>query len=199
MLIRKSILAAITLLTLTSALVAQDRQAVMTESQMRMEGTSNVRDWSGDVKNMTVNFRVSEGVAINNLTADDFRSLTVEIPVQQIESSTRGLASNIHKYLKYDTQPVIRFQMTGVTGIERVGTPQADQKVTISGNLSVAGKTNPVTLEVLAKSNPNGTTRFFATHALKMTDFGIDPPTAVMGTVRAVDELSIIFDITFRN
>jgi polyisoprenoid-binding protein YceI len=199
MFIRKTLLAALTLLVFTSVLSAQERQVVVTESKMKMEGTSNIRDWDGDIKNMTVNFQVSEGVALNNLTAEDFRSLTVEIPVQQIESSTRGLASNIQKYLKYDTHPTIRFQMTSVAGVERVGTPQADQKVRVNGNLSVAGKTNAITLDVFTKSNPNGTTRFFATHNLLMTDYGIDPPTAVMGTVRAVNELSVIFEITFRN
>lgn len=195
----KVLLTTLILLLLSSAAMAQDRQLVISESSMRMEGTSNIRDWDGIIKDMTVNFRVSEGVAVNNLTAEDFRSLTVEIPVSKIESGTRGLASNIQKYLKNDQHPTIRFEMTGVGGVEVIGTPQSDFRVMVNGNLTVAGKTNPVTLAVFAKTNTNGTTRFFATHQLLMTDFGIDPPTAVMGTVRAVNELDIIFDIAFRN
>jgi hypothetical protein len=32
--------------------------------------------------------------------------------------------------------------------------------------------------------------------ALKMTDFGVDPPTALLGTLRTGDEVTVYFDVT---
>jgi len=42
----------------------------------------------------------------------------------------------------------------------------------------------------------NGEIQFTGSQELLMTDFGIDPPTAVFGTIRSKDEIRIEFDVT---
>jgi hypothetical protein len=43
---------------------------------------------------------------------------------------------------------------------------------------------------------PNGELQLTVSKKLKMTDFKMEPPTAMMGTIKVGDEVTVIFDVT---
>lgn len=188
----------ITLFLATGA-IAQTVTLTLTNSEMKIEGTSNVRDWDANVNilNTTFLMNASENFSLDTLTPENFNSLTIQIPVKDIESDTRGLTGNIQKYLKINQHPVIRFELDKIESIESATENDAEVLITARGYVTVAGVTNPVTMQVFAKENANGTLSFYGEQNLLMTSFNIDPPTAVMGTIRARDELKVIYNITF--
>jgi polyisoprenoid-binding protein YceI len=60
------------------------------------------------------------------------------------------------------------------------------------------GTKKPVTLQLDGRPNGNGF-EFRGTHQLKMSDFNMRPPTAMMGAVRTGDEVTISFKLTARS
>jgi hypothetical protein len=88
--------------------------------QMRIEGTSNLRDWDAEVREIEVEFvlAASAAHAVADLRADSFTKLVLQIPVAGIKSGTRGLTGKIHKYIKKDEYPVLAFVLEEVTAIE---------------------------------------------------------------------------------
>ena len=69
--------------------------------------------------------------------------------------------------------------------------------IELNGDLTIAGVTKNVT--VLTKINKNGDTIVLkGSHKLKMTDFGITPPKALLGTIKTGDEITIEFNLTFQ-
>jgi polyisoprenoid-binding protein YceI len=69
--------------------------------------------------------------------------------------------------------------------------------VHLTGNLTIAGVTKPVKFksEYQVKGSD---VHFTGSYSFKMTDFGIDPPTAVMGTIKTGDEIVVRFDLVYR-
>ena len=88
-----------------------------------------------------------------------------------------------------DKHDYVRFELTGVRNI-------TSQQVLASGNLTIAGTTRPVTLRTNYTVNGNSV-QFSGAHNIKFTQFDVDPPTALLGTVRTGDELKIAFDVNF--
>jgi hypothetical protein len=66
------------------------------------------------------------------------------------------------------------------------------------GSLSIAGTTLKTDLYVLGKVASNGTITFTGSKKIKMTDFKINPPTALMGTLTTGNEVEIVFQVTFK-
>lgn len=193
----------IALFVLSGSLFAQDAQetqdrtlTVQGTPQMKIDGTSNIRDWDADVKEMdaTLVLQNSEELSLENLTAESFKSLEITIPVESIESGSGGLTKNIHKYLKEKDYPNITFRLDSITDIVR---ENGTALITAEGVITAAGKENPATMTVTASMNPDGSINFSGEQELLMTSFDIDPPTAIMGTVRARDEFVVLYDVTF--
>lgn len=189
-------LLAVLLLT-AGASIGQDVQLNLQDSpNMHMYGEANVKSWDAAVNQVdgSLTLQNIENVTAENLSAETFQSLTLTIPVEQIEAESGGLTKNIHKYLKADDYPNISFELNNVTDI----TEQQDGSflITASGIITAAGSENTVEMQVTATVE-NGGIQFTGNKELLMTDFGIDPPTAVFGTIRSRDEISIEFDVSF--
>lgn len=69
---------------------------------------------------------------------------------------------------------------------------------TATGTLRLAGVSRPLTFEATARPLGGGRYRVEGQHALKMTDFGVPPPTGLMGLVRAHDRVVARFDVVLR-
>lgn len=164
--------------------------------EMVIDGTSNIRDWDADVKTINATFRMAD-VDLSDpsaISADHFETLEFSIPVEDIESGSGRLTKNIHKYLKGDDHPNITFNMTDV---ESVSVDGDKVMITANGVVNAAGVDNKTTMQVEATLNGDGTITFTGAHEMKMTDFNIDPPTAMLGSIRARDEFDLVYNLTF--
>lgn len=185
------------LLFTAGASIGQDVQLNLQDSQnMHLYGEANIKSWDAAITqvNGSLTLQNIESLSAENLTAEAFQNLSLTIPVEQIEAESGGLTNNIHKYLKGDDYPNITFELNNVTNI----TEQEDGSllITASGVISAAGADKEVEMQVTANV-ANGQIQFTGEKELLMTDFGIDPPTAVFGTIRSRDEIRIEFDVSF--
>jgi polyisoprenoid-binding protein YceI len=60
----------------------------------------------------------------------------------------------------------------------------------------MAGKTKQVTLTVKVKTLPNGDLQLTGSYPIKMTEYSIEPPTAMMGAIKVGEEVTVNFDLT---
>jgi polyisoprenoid-binding protein YceI len=87
------------------------------------------------------------------------------------------------KVLESATFPQIRFASTAIKKI-------ADGRWSVTGNLTLHGRTNPVTVDVRLQGNG-----YVGQATIKQSQFGIKPVSAAGGTVKVKDELKIDFVI----
>jgi len=154
--------------------------------EMKIDGTSNVRDWEADVKTINARFTIEEFDLsdLTTLTPDHFKFLNITIPVKDIESDSGRLTKNMQGYLKKDEHPVITFSLNNVDSLS-----VENDRV----NITASG----VTLNLTGTVTDSGKLTFTGNQKLLMTDFGIKPPMALLGTIKAEDEVSIIYSLTF--
>ena len=199
MLIRHYLISLLAFLFVFSTATAQDITFNLSEiHEFKIDGDANVRSWDAEITEAdgSLVFTGVENFSLDALTEESFKSLEMTIPVEEIDSDSRRLNRNLHSYLKADDFPTITFTLQQINGISH---ENGKAQITANGLINAAGVENSVTMNVEAEMNNDGSITFSGAQDLLMTDFDIDPPTAVMGTVRADDEIQIIYRVTFTN
>lgn len=153
-------------------------------SVMYIDGTSSLHDWTETVEQMsgTLNL-VLNGPIISKVT-----SVTASIPVISIKSGKGGMDENTYKALKEKSHPQIFYTLKSyaIDGDE----------IRLTGALTIAGVTRDVKFQatyVVAGE----LIKFSGAHAFFMTDFDVSPPTAVMGTIKTGDKVTVRMELVF--
>jgi polyisoprenoid-binding protein YceI len=102
--------------------------------------------------------------------------------------------SNMYAALSAEKFPDIEYTLTSYTIDTATATANTFIANTV-GELTVAGKTITVEIPIKTERLLGGSARGEGTVPLKMTDFGIKPPVALLGTLRTRDAISISFNV----
>jgi polyisoprenoid-binding protein YceI len=149
-----------------------------------ISGTSTLHDWTmtSTEASYEAKFEMSgEGKPIQ------LQSLSYSLPAESLKSGKNAMDKNAYSALNTSKHKKITFVLTH-SKIE-------GSTIRCNGNLTIAGVTKPVTLEASYKVGPNGDLTCNAKFALKMTDFNVEPPTFMLGTIKTGDELTLTFSI----
>ena len=158
-------------------------------SKLVVSGTSTVHDWEIDVEH----FKCDATMSLNEKQAISISGINFSCPVENIKSHNRIMDNKTFDALKGDKFPEIKFSSSELLSIP---TSVADAK--IKGKLTIAGKTNDATLQFKAVSeNQNRINVKGETH-LKLSDYNIDPPTAMMGALKTGDEITITYNVVLQ-
>ena len=164
----------------------------VTNFSLVIKGTSNLHDWESAAKEVRANGSMT--VAAGALKS--IESLNVEIPVKTIKSSKGSIMDNkTYDALKANKNPNITYKLGKVTGLTKKGD---GYDINATGYLTIAGSTKTIDMYVRAKAGSDGSITFNGSKKLKMTDYGIKPPTALLGTMTTGDEVEIVFQVTLK-
>ena len=155
---------------------------------MTLLGTTNVHDFKSKVTQ-------AKGEAILN-EGKELQSLVVEIPVRSIKSGEKLMDTKTYETFDVDKNPNITFKLTDVNSLHVDGNQVS---VTLSGNLTMAGVTRKISLKSTGSSDKPGVYEFVGSVALKMTDFKMSPPTAMLGLMKVADAITLKYDVSFEN
>jgi hypothetical protein len=173
---------------------SQTNYSVNTEgSDLTIYGTSSLHDWQIVAEKMQ-----GKCVAvIKNGKVETINELNFIIEVNGLKSGKSGMDDNTYLALNNDKFPTIKYVLNQV---ERTA-PSNDQVSTVivtKGTLTVAEVSKEIDLKVAAKSNSDGSIQFIGSTVFNMTDYQIDPPIAVFGTISTGNEITIVFKIIFK-
>lgn len=183
--IKYFMLAAGIILTTAGNVNAQSTKANTFSSKITIMGTSTIHDWESKTEQITGEFEM------NNTS--EIQSLTVKIPVVSIKSGEKLMDKKTYEAFKSDKFPVITFVLTDPTSPI---VTNSDVQVTLTGNLIVSGVTKKITFKSTGKKTASGGYQLSGSVPLKMTDFKIKPPTALLGTIKSGDAITVKLDIT---
>ena len=163
-------------------------------STMVITGTSTIHDWEADVEEMDLSVSLDPALLDQKNPEAPITSLSLNIPVKSIESGKGGMNKKIYGALKEKDHPQIMFNLTSS---ELADTVQSAESFTlkVKGNLNVAGTVNEVSFPVKGTKVGEDNYRFEGTYGINMKDYGVDPPSAVFGTIKSGEEVTIKFNI----
>lgn len=156
-------------------------------SKIVIEGTSSVHDWEIEMTDFACKAKVANN---ENLSVSD---VNVTCEVEKIKSHNRIMDNKTHKALEGDDYPEITFRSTSEATINENGS-----NASLKGELTIAGKTKTVSLPFTLQSANQNQVQVSGKVPVKMSDYGIEPPTAMMGALKTGDEVEIVFDIVLK-
>lgn len=163
---------------------AQEVYQQTADSFIKISGTSTLHDWvmtSTEPKVQVRLTRTTEG------TLSTLEGATFTLRSESLKSGRQAMDHNTYSTLSTDEFKTINLSVT-----ETAVTPA---QLKCIGNITVCGVTKPITLDVAYKLNANGSIRCTGSKKLKMSDFGLEAPTFMFGTVRTGDEVTVDFSI----
>jgi polyisoprenoid-binding protein YceI len=153
-------------------------------SNITLAGTSTLHDWTmtSSETNIQASFKLDEaGIPIQ------LKSLTLSVPSQSLKSSKKAMDKNAYSALKTEKYKAISFSLASTTVQKNI--------FTCVGNLSIAGATKAITLDATCEVKPNKTLNCTGKKAIKMSDYQVEAPSFMFGTVKTGDEITVSFNV----
>jgi polyisoprenoid-binding protein YceI len=114
------------------------------------------------------------------------------IPVRNLRCGNPRMDRDLYRAMRADDHPLMTFRLYTYHTLSPTGATAFMVKAV--GTLGLAGRENVVMVDARVERLPDGRVRLRGSKALRMTDFGIEPPTAMLGLVRARDKIVVRFD-----
>jgi polyisoprenoid-binding protein YceI len=151
-------------------------------SKVWFDGTSNVKSFSCAAKKLDLDIKSDDDAS----PAKIVKAASLVIPVAQIDCKNGKMNEHMRDALKAEKNPTILWKLSSYR-VE--GT-----SVVMAGTLTIAGKENPIELRGVGGLD-NGTITVKGTKVLKMTEFGVKPPSLMFGTMKVADPVTVSFEI----
>lgn len=178
---------AILLTALFTFTVQAQQQLQLIDVSLEIDGTSNIHDWTSVAETVTINGTYAQTEGKMTIPA-----LRVKIPVESIKSSKGRIMDNkTYDALQSEQHPTITFTLKELSEINATS-------VKAVGTLTIAGKAKTISLTADRRLDGKGVLTFSGKKALKMTDFDVDPPTALLGTLKTGDDVTVSYRLRFQ-
>ncbi|MFY0654344.1 MAG: YceI family protein [Cyclobacteriaceae bacterium] len=155
------------------------------QSRLILEGTSTIHDW----EMISTNASGSAIITLENEQITDISKLIINMPVETLKSGKLAMDKNAYKALNSNKYPSITFELIEVVSI-------TDRLIKSKGMLAIAGNKKAVSVEVKYNITTD-TIQFTGAIPISFTQFEIDPPKALFGTIKTGDDLEISFETSF--
>ena len=165
---------------------------ILTQDSVVIHGTSNLHDWNEKVGKVW-----GEAVVVPHKNKIfDLTAININMDVCSIKSETGTVMDNItYASLKSEEYSQIIFALySPVKSIELKG---AEKIIAAKGKLTIAGVTRQVEMSVKVSLLDPETLLIEGAQLLKMTDYGVEPPKAILGTLEAGNDITISFKFLF--
>jgi polyisoprenoid-binding protein YceI len=178
------------LLIVLPAIAQPSVRLIPDQSEINIKGTSNLHDWEENVENFKVNldleFQEKELKGIDNVH--------VTLMSNSIVSDNSIMTNKTHDALNVKKYPQIEFKLVSV---DRLSSQEGKFSGTLVGDVTLAGVTKRITL-TFSGVHSGDKISIKGSKELNMSDFKIDPPTALMGTLKTGKEVTISFQLNFQ-
>ena len=158
-------------------------------SSLSILGTSTLHDWEVDVEEF-------DGYMKTRM--DDSENTILEgrmvASVNSFKSFKTSMDNVMHEAMNEEEYPNLTFKYLDMNKpYQKNGKTYTE----IKGELSIAGTTKVIALLANIDHSSNQV-KLTGKKTFNMSDFNIPPPTAVFGTIKSGDEITIVFNFTFK-
>jgi polyisoprenoid-binding protein YceI len=171
---------------------AQNKAALAVDTaRVSIAGTSNIHEYTASTTKVRVTqVRLAPSVTGAALWTEIVKPGAIEafeiaIPAATLTSPKDGLDKNMHKALKVEQFPDITFKLARLEG--------APGSLRGVGTLRIAGVEREVVLALTTEQRDN-TLTVKGRLPLLMTDYGIKPPTALLGMLKTDPKVTVTFE-----
>ena len=166
------------------------------ESRLWVEGTSNVRNFKCTSK--TLQASVDADVdAIRAVLNGDKAVKTVQLTVAEksLDCGNGTMNGHMLEALNEKTHADIGFHLVSYD----LAPADSGRAGTLNGVLSINGTDKTIALPVKLAAGPAGELRVTGKYELNMKEYGVKPPTLMLGTMRVGEKVTVNFDLLLKS
>jgi polyisoprenoid-binding protein YceI len=181
----KLLLSLVTFLGITSSATAQKSYTLDNKSTFSVSGTSTLHDWemkSGSGTG-TANFTIA------NAKLTEIESIAITLSAESIKSEKKSMDKVAYETLKTDKNKNIKYVLKSAEKVNET-TWELTGTYTIAG-ISKIYKTTVKTAITKDGLNMQGSNK------ITFADFGMKSPTALLGTIKTGQDLTLKFNLNF--
>jgi hypothetical protein len=160
-------------------------------SRLWLEGDSNLHAWSCDAKSVIPELRLQRPTP--NDPPASVEEARLLVAVANIECGNGKMNENLRKALRAEDHENISFVVTGAEFIDTGS--RGELEVLAKGTLTVAGTSRDLQFQVSGTDTGTGALRLTGRIQILMTQYGVQPPTAMLGLLKTRNEVLIRFDL----
>jgi hypothetical protein len=156
---------------------------------LTVNGTSTMHDWEmKSAKGVCeATFTLNPAGAVTGMSA-----LSFVTPVSDLKSEKESMDKNAYKALKSDKNANISFSSSSGT----ITTVDANNfTIKTTGKLTIAGAAHDAEIVGTCKVNADKSITVTGSKKISMKDFGMTPPTFMMGTIKTGNDVTLKFDV----
>lgn len=154
------------------------------DSYISIAGTSTMHNW-------TMTSKETQYQATFESSADgtlgQLKSLSMSVPSQSLKSGHSAMDKNAYRALKTDKNKMITLKLTTASILKNI--------IQCTGNLTIAGVTKLIDIEATCVVNPDKSMHCTGSKPIKMSDYGVEAPKFMFGTVKTGDDITISFNV----
>lgn len=154
-----------------------------------VSGTSTMHDWKMSGTTIRGAITASESVSTGPLAAE----VRIVIPVASIKSEHARMDKLMQEALKAKRHPEITYELASAA-IER--SDGATFVARTLGKLTIAGTTREIEMQISGRRGEDNAYILKGEVPIRMTDYDVKPPTAMLGTVKTGNDVVVSFQWT---
>ena len=159
---------------------------------IKVLGSSNIHDWV-----MTSTAMESQGeFTFEGATLSALHSFKFSLAFTSLKSEHTSMDNRTYKSVNAKKYPVISYKLISA---QVSATEKNKYLLKTKGELTIAGVTQPITMDVIAVVNEDKTITCTGSEKIKLTDYSIKPPSFMLGAMKVYDDLTIQFDLAYKN
>lgn len=161
------------------------------DSRVWLDGTSTVRSFSCSAKEVEATIPASAD-AVNALLSGEkaVESAVVRIPAARLDCGNATMNAHMLKALRAGESPIIEFRVDSYDLTPAAGAIAGK----LTGTLTIGGTTRPVAIAAIGRKDGAGL-RVTGSHPVMMKEYGLKPPTLMMGTLKVNELVKVNFDL----
>lgn len=173
-------------------------------SKLWIEGSSNVNSFQCDASAFDGQAFIFSSLLYQvpgppeTYSAQNELSIRVDVNVDGFECGRSRMNRDLREALQADEFPKITFIFGSAETVEEYNNEEngnLEVSLDVNGSLTVAGTTRDINFRIEGTYMEDERIRAYGNKEILMSDFGVEAPTAMLGMVRARDELTVHFDL----
>jgi polyisoprenoid-binding protein YceI len=200
----KSINVRTTILTLAViapfAIAARSADSPLTlqpASRIWVSGTSNVKNFECNAVDPVVTVDAPKAGAVAAVIAGEkaVGAVSLKVAVETLDCGSGTMNGHMKDAMDPKDHPAIEFTLASyelVKSADSVG-------VTLTGTLNIHGTPKPVTIMAGAKNAGGDVLHVTGSYELDMKDYGVKPPSLMLGTMRVGEKVQVHFDLLLKS
>lgn len=166
---------------------------VLKSQNSKISGTSTIHDWKINV----TKFSGNSSIVFESNNLKDIKAFDIQIAGKDLKSEkgSKDMDEKMYEALKIPTNPTINFKLNKITALP---TSANGHTLSATGAFTIGGFSKEESLSVQVKPIDSNSLEFSGSKKIKMSDYKLKPPTAMMGMMKTGDEVEIQFDFTMQ-